>query len=239
MAKKNVVKSVNLKEMWRTRRWQLVVGLVVLVLLVLFLLRGWIRNTIIPRSAGVFVGNSVQTTADQQLSKLGDPFKTFGYTNINRHDYGGNHTVCTLGVAHLYHTEVNCQSGQSAYNKTTEMGSSKKLNAAAVAAEKALKSNGWDGVYGLGGSRYTSLTRLVKSVTNGIDYQPDAFYQKHVGNITCTFDSIDSFSKPGAPAISSHYSCSRTIDVLGSPWVVDSAGNLILPGEKQGLPFPD
>lgn len=94
------------------------------------------------------------------------------------------------------------------------------MNAEAEKTLGLLKSNGWSGEYGTK-SIYTSLVTLVKNVNSGIDYTPDAAYEKTIGDINCLFDSNTAFSSPKPPAISSNLYCTREVYMFGKPNVED------------------
>lgn len=190
-------------------------GLTLLILVVIiglaFFGRGWIRKTAEPKVVAVTSGSSVRKTAEQQLNILGNPLEQMGYKNISKS------SVCFMATARSIHTEVTCNYVLSAYSKISDLKNSYQLNSKAATIETALKNNGWEGIYGLGASPYTSLTRLSKSLSSGIDYQPDAAYIKSIGKITCIFDSNTAYSHPAPAAISSRYVCSKAFEVFGSP----------------------
>ncbi|HVX58503.1 MAG TPA: hypothetical protein VG964_02075 [Candidatus Saccharimonadales bacterium] len=193
-------------------RNKLVLFLLVLVVLVglVYLGRGWIRKTAEPKAVAVTSGRSVKSEAEKQLSALGDPMARLGYPNEKKT------FNCFMATARSIHTEVTCTYVIDVYAKVSDLKDNPNLNTEAAGIEKSLKANGWDGTYGLGASPYTSLTRLAKSLTSGIDYQPDAAYAKNIGKITCFFDSHTAYSHPAPAAIGSSYICSRTYDVFGS-----------------------
>lgn len=200
----------------------LILLIIIVIVGLVYFGRGWIRKTAEPKVIAVTFGSSVKKTAEQQLNNLGNPLEQMGYKNIAKS------SKCFMAKARSVHTEVTCNYVLSAYSKISDLKNNSQLNTGAAGIEKALKANDWGGTYGLSASPYTSLTRLSKSLTSGIDYQPDAAYFKTIGKLTCSFDSNTAYSHPAPAAVSSQYVCSRTFAPLGSPWQKDKNGNSYL-----------
>ncbi len=182
-------------------------GLIVIVLL-LFVFRGWFRVTVIPKSFSMFYNNGIQTTLDNEMSNLQNPFVKLGYTSVNKIGTG-----CSLQQAQSIHTEIDCSAERHGYTKTPKSSTGEaNLETQAQNIQNALQKNGWQD-----GGNGVTLTSLVDGTYHGIDYSPDAYYEKVVGNYDCVFDTTVAYANPNPAAISSTFSCDRTVDILGAP----------------------
>ncbi len=192
----------------------IVPGVVALVLTLGFLFRGWVRVTVVPKTVTAMYGGSIQHAVDDELNKLQNPLEALGYKNIEKKP-----VRCVLGYTKGFTTEINCGVEFSAYYEVSQNEADKaNLSKNAEKLQALLQQNGWDGEYGDMGD-YTSLKKLVSNINNGIDYTPDASYQKDIGSVHCLFDSNTAFSSPKPAAISSHIFCSRTFDMFGKPYL--------------------
>jgi hypothetical protein len=184
-----------------------VLGSIVVVLILIFLFRGWFRVTVIPKTAGQFYSNGVKDTANKEATALNNPFGTLGLATPKTSD------VCTLQQAQSIHTEINCYTNQEGYTKLpTSFTGLVNIQKQTSSLQTLLNSNGWQA-----GSNGVTLTSLINGTAKGIDYSPDAFYQKIIGNTDCTFDTMIAYANPQPPAIRVTFSCSRTINFLGAP----------------------
>lgn len=193
-------------------KW-LIAGIVVVILLALgYLLRGWVRATVLPESADIIYGRSVSKLYQEEMDKLQDPTALLGY---------GDNDIkaekdCTRSFASGLKTQIICTYGVEA-SKQINLQDKDQLNANATKLQDALKANGWQGTYSDTGDPYTSIVKLMSSLTNDIDYQPDATYTKDIGNTTCTLSTVTAYSKPNPSAMATRAYCLRTINFVGDP----------------------
>lgn len=190
----------------------LAVGLVVGFVIFVFVFRGWVRMTLIPKTIVAVHGNSAHKAFVKETDKLQNPLALLGYKSLESEEGG-----CSTSLAQGISTQVICSYDVRAYAEIDQDSQSKAgLNANAEKLQNLLLENGWEGEYSDNGV-YTSLRKLVSSITAGIDYQPDATYQKQIGHVLCFFHSNTAFSTPKPPAIATQISCSRTFNFLGKP----------------------
>lgn len=186
------------------------ITVVVIVVLAdaLFLARGWLRVTVVPKTATVVYSHSVQSTLDNAVAELGDPLHKLGYSTVHK-----TSARCFMVVAQSIHIEMSCYAAYTMYGTVPTTGDAKtNINTAAATIQKLALGRGWTG-----GGPDNQLTKLVSSVTSNIDYNPDATYQKHIGSTWCTFSSTTAYSRPKPAAMSSSINCSRTVNWLGTP----------------------
>ena len=182
--------------------------------LLLFVARGWLRMTVLPKIVHVTVGSSVEQTYKDEIGKLQDPLTKLGYKNVE-----AAKGTCTTDLARRFKTQVYCTYGVSVSGPVDTSQQNKQQLSTNVAALLALlKSNGWQGDFATSGSESSNnLSTLVSNIASNIDYNPDATYQKQIGDITCTFGNNTAFAKPEPPALATQISCSRYFNVLGEP----------------------
>lgn len=186
------------------------IGILFVSLAVLFVLRGWVRETILPKTIHTIYGSSVSKVYKNEMSKLQNPASLLGYTNSATKD------TCFRVKAKGLKTLISCESSSNNFREITSQDTGILLtNATNLQAD--LKTNGWQGEFTNEGVPYTSLVKLVNSLTSGIDYQPDATYTKKVGDVTCSIGTNTAYSKPNPPAMSTQITCYRTFNVLGEP----------------------
>lgn len=182
-------------------------GVVLLALVVLFFARGWVRTTIIPKTATLFYLGGVQSVVDSQSASLNDPLRSLGFSSIS------TNKSCNLELAQSIHTEVDCDTTEQSYVKLptgTAFASEERVTAS---LQSHLAALGWQA-----GSNGITLTSLIDGTAKGIDYSPDANYEKIVGKHNdCVLDVMIAYANPQSPAIRGTFSCDRTIDFLGMP----------------------
>lgn len=199
------------------RKLLVFLGLLAAFMITVFVFRGWVRMRIIPKTINVVYGNPAQNVFEKEMSKLQNPLALLGYTHPEV-----KMNNCLTSYAQGLSTQVVCSYNIGVYRETPQDTQFKAdLNANADKLQKLLSENVWQGEYSSDG-KYTSLKKLVSSITAGIDYQPDAAYQKQVGNVLCYIDSNTAFSSPQPPAIATQISCSRTFNILGKPRYLDA-----------------
>lgn len=189
-------------QVYRVLTW--VFGLIILLALIIFFARGWIRYTVEPKTAAVFYGQSVQATLDQQTRALGDPLTLLKYTKVDKHA-----VKCGLVFARSFHTQLDCSAMYHSYGPVSS--DKQVLRANAVALQAKLDKAGW------AGNPVMPLTQFINGITDGADYQPDATYLMHFGTTTCMLSTTTAFSKPRPPAMNTDFSCSKTVNLFGNP----------------------
>ncbi len=183
------------------------------LLIVLFLFRGWIRKTVVPAGVQAVYGDSVQSVYQDEVQKLAGPLAKLGPDNTVIRIDG-----CRMLKAADVRIQVECGYEKDKY---LIVGNSEQatnsLKTTAVELQALLKANGWNGVYDNNNPEHTSLVKLFTSVANGIDYQPDAYYEKQVGGVSCWFDANTAFSQPSPAAVSAKLYCSKSFNFIGEP----------------------
>jgi hypothetical protein len=196
------------------------IGGLIILFFILFIVRGWMRVTVIPKTASIFYTNSVKNAQNNELRQLNNPFKTLGATANPKIS-----TSCNLEMAQSIHTEIDCNARQLAYTKlpVTTAGQA-DIQAQAQTLQTLLSIDGWNG-----GSNGVTLASLIDGTAKGIDYSPDANYEKVIGNYDCVFDVMIEYANPQPPAVNISLSCDRTLDVLGAPkneFYISSKGHI-------------
>jgi hypothetical protein len=197
-------------QIYKTLAWTF--GVILLLILILFFARGWVRATVEPKTVQVFHGHSVQTTLDKQIRTLGDPLSSLKYINAKTQP-----SQCTLVRASSFRTEVDCTASVKAFGPVSSDTQTLRTNAAALQAK--LDAAGW------GGNPNMTLIQFINGITAGADNQPDATYTHYFGKDLCMLSTTTAFSKPKPPAMNTVFSCSRTFDLFGSPWPNLPAGS--------------
>ena len=203
-----------------TRNVLVTIGGLIVLLFLLFIVRGWMRVTIIPKTAAIFYTNGIQNTQNNELKQLNNPFKTLSSTANPKTSTG-----CSLELAQSIHTQIDCNVSQLVYAKlpVTAAGQS-SIQAKAQTLQTLLSIDGWSG-----GGNGVTLTSLIDGTAKGIDYSPDAYYEKVIGNNDCVFDVMIEYANPQPPAVNISLSCDRTLDVLGAPkneFYISSKGHI-------------
>lgn len=183
------------------------ISLVVAILIVLFayFYRGWFRATVIPKTTGIFYLSNVNTALDNQSNSLHNPLGALGFSQVTRSK------ICNLQQAQAFYTEVDCNVTLQSYMiLPSNLNSEEKV---AAHLQTNLENSGW-----AGGSNGVTLNSLIDGIARGIDYSPDANYEKIVGGRNdCIIDVMIAYANPQPPAIRGTFSCDRTVNVAGSP----------------------
>lgn len=150
----------------------------------------------------------------KKTGKLQDPLGLLGYKDATPNVSGSD---CYTVVANDLKTQVSCSYTYTlGQDIPTNPEAKQALFANSDKLQTLLQANGWQGEYSNDGE-YTSLIKLVSSLTAGIDYQPDATYQKKIGDVECVFSNNTAFSNPDSPKMSTRFYCSRTFNIFGQP----------------------
>lgn len=169
---------------------------VVILLLVCYLGRGWIRVTAVPAAVQLTYGRQVQNTLNKDYNSL-KPFDTLGMANVKSTD------KCRLLYAKNFKIMVDCTSSYSSFSDKLSPG----LGARAKNLGNSLKNSGWQ-------SGITTIETLGQNIGQGIDWTPDAAYMKQAGKTFCLADFNTAFSKPKPPALNGSVSCSRLVEIF-------------------------
>ena len=183
------------------KKWYFVTPLViVLVIAIVFLARGWVRVTAVPKAQDIYYGRRVNNEFKKQYAALANPLESMGFSSIK-------HTSkCSLSSAQHFELDTICVAESLTYtDKVSSLSPSLEVRAAKL--EAVLKANNWQG-------GNTSITQLGQNITKGIDWTPDADYTKNIGKIYCDIDFNTAFSQPKPAAIAGRMTCYRTIFIL-------------------------
>lgn len=210
LAKKTTTNKNSVLQRPVTRKLIIITATVLVVLFAVYVVRAWLRITVVPGVVSTFQLSSVEETANDELTKLSKPFTALGFGNPET-----TMKDCSMSLAQKFSEVVSCTYTLHAYGPVaTDDAGKQALNARVVELQKQLQANSWQGYYGKGEGT-TSLETLVENLTQGIDYTPDATYAKKIGNVDCRFSSTTAFSKPSPVAINIEFSCTKTISIFG------------------------
>jgi hypothetical protein len=185
----------------KNKNWYVAVPvLVILIIITVFLSRGWLHRTVIPGTVSLAHGHSVQATLDTEYSNLGKPLDILG---LPRHARTGK---CTMVSSQHFKTTMDCSYIYKSYSDKVS-GLKPDLEIRAATLETNLKNKGWTG-------GNTSISTLGQNINKGIDWTPDASYTKQVGKTYCLADFNTAFSKPKPPALSGVVMCSHTFELF-------------------------
>ena len=191
----------------RRARWGTLAGCIVVLMLGLYLGRGWVRFALIPDAATPLYSRGIQHQLTTQNANLSFPY---GLLNIQT---SPSSTTCSLELAQNIHTQLYCQATLGGYTKLPVSASGEAIvKKAAGSIQKTLSTQGWNG-----GSNGVTLTSLIDGIYQGKDYSADAYYEKVTGDYDCTFDTMIAYANPHPPAIDSLLTCVRTVNLFGTP----------------------
>ena len=194
----------------RLKRLGIVLVSAVILVGVLYFARGWLRKSVAPWVVQTTEAKSIQKEAQEELTTLGDPFKSLGYKNIET-----SPVACSLAYASGFTTEVFCGYKVHAYGELSQADADKmSTNLASSTIQSVLQSDGWNGEF-TDTTEYTSLHELVTNLNKGIDYTPDASYWKAIGNTSCSLSSTTAFSSPKPAAMNTEFYCGKLYKMYG------------------------
>ena len=187
------------------------IGVDTIVLVAIAIGVGYTRGPILKVSSHLLYGRHLQAITVSANTAIQNPFELLTATNPKPS------TGCDVIAQRLFSTEVDCQTSMQSYAKLGQTTNDKMSILQSVATiEQALKANGYvSGSYMNG----ATLTSLVSGTYKGIDWSPDASYEKVSGDYDCIFDTQIAYSNLAhqQPAIHLSLSCSRTFDIVGTP----------------------
>lgn len=187
---------------WRIiGEWAVAIPLAVLIVLAAgYLTRGWIRFHAEPALASWSADNT-QKILDTQMHDLNNPLVRLGISQKN------TTKSCVTVYANNFSTQIICSTAYQGYLPDAR-GLNPSLAVRAADLQSSLKTQGWDGAN-------TTLSELGSNISKGIDYTPDATYQKQVGEYNCMVSFTTAFSHPRPPAINGVVSCVRYYGIFG------------------------
>jgi len=198
-SKKNKKTTKNVKAYFKNLYVAAPLFILILVI-VCFLVRGWIRSSVVPEVVSLTYGHSVKTISEKEYSNLNKPFEALGLPDPKIK------SDCTLVYAKRFKMVIYCCYSYSSYSDKIS-GLSPDLGARSQTLAATLKNNGWAG-------GVTNISTLGQNIRKGIDWTPDAAYMKQIGNTFCLADFNTAFSKPKPPALSGSVSCSRSFQLF-------------------------
>lgn len=187
---------------------KIVVGLMSLFILVSLPLAAlWARRNVLPSFAGTFVKDDLERVLDRQYSELGSPLSQFDGPMTE------NYFRCFLAAHDVLRSQVSCTDTSEKVISLGEPADKETVLSKALEIEGKLKEAGY-----AAGSNNITFRGQVAGTYDGIDYSPDAFYQKVVeGKYHCIFNSYIAYSNPDTPKIRIILACEKTVNVLGRP----------------------
>jgi len=190
----------------KNNRRTIVIILSILVSLIMLTAVIWLRYQILPYVTGLLYKTQLTTQLDTQNKQMADPFVQLGNTSTD------TKFSCAVYSSWWYKTEVGCNAVKMKYIKIEDIGNKTSVKTKVDAIESKLKDLGFEG-----GGNGVTFTSLVMGTYDGIDYNPDAFYEKVSNDYHCTFDTNIAYANPSPPAINMTLSCTRTFNILGKP----------------------
>ena len=211
-AKRNGEKSGTLNKLSIYTRLVWVLGAVIVLAAILFLARGWVRNSLEPAYADLLYAHQVQATLDEQGRILHDPLQALGFSK----GITAKSAVCHRSLALSIHTAIDCSASYQAYGPVSSDKATLRKNAVSLQAK--LLQDGWSG------NPVMPLTQFINGITDGADNQPDATYLKHFGSISCMLSPTTAFKSPDTPAMNIVFSCSRDVLLFGNAYTAQRSG---------------
>lgn len=205
------------------------VAIILAVIAGLYFVRSWIRATVVPKTVQAVHLNGVSNAAGSEMAKLGESLGVFGFNTVQPSKH------CTMTAAQGFKEEVTCTyTFENTITFPASESDAKALVTASENVQRALQDNDWQGTY-TNDQPTASLTTLVQNIAKGIDYTPDAAYNKMIGDVTCLFDSNTAFKVPENPEkrMASRFTCSRTFYIFGH---VTQNETLLLPDDVVPAP---
>lgn len=176
------------------------------------------RSGLVPGVAKIVYGSSLRGLYEDERKALGDPSRVLLGVSSDAE-------LTCVSIYEGIKVHVSCDTAMQQYGQLRQ-GQEGKLAAtnAASEVEKALVQSGYEkGIDG--GSNGVTLSSLIGGTYQGIDYSPDAFYSKKVGDALCTFQVTVAYSSPKPAAINVRHVCTREFDPFGVPPMIQSAQN--------------
>ena len=63
------------------KKYIIYTGTLIIIIGLLFVFRGWLRVTVLPKTIGEFYANGVQSTFNKEIADLQNPYKLLAFTN--------------------------------------------------------------------------------------------------------------------------------------------------------------
>lgn len=204
----NTIGALIMKHNLYQKNKKLIIGsCILLILIALPFGVVWSRRNVLPGMTGMFVKNDIQEISKRQYSELGSPMSQFDGNNIEKS------FSCRLDAYQGIHSQIGCSDSSEKIIELSQGESKKATVAKAKEIEDKLLESGY-----IAGTNGVTFSGQVTGTYEGVDYSPDAFYQKVVDNAYhCLFSSYIAYSNPDKPKIRIVMSCSKTVNILGRP----------------------
>ncbi len=204
----NAIGEGGMNKLTKISNKRLVIGGVAVLVLVAGIAIGMGRYSIAGGTASIFYERSLHNVAVAQNSALSHPLTALSGRTATFTD------ECAAVPTNNIKMEINCEASERMYTKLGQSTADKATMLQSVSeVAAALKEEGYQS-----GSNGVTLTNLVVGTYEGKDYTPDAFYEKFIGKVVCTFDTSIAYANPGQPAINISLGCSRLLDPFGKPY---------------------
>lgn len=193
-----MAKKTNKKNQKQT--WIIISAAVFILIVVASLTVG--RNWIV----GNYYRVKIEKTLRNELRPFTAPLNELGFTNLNDIDTKCSYVKYPVAPpADSPHPEggtfFECRTSVNRFVVMSKDAA--KINNNAKQISDLLKANGWN-------TRKDFPTiDWFKKITEGVDYQPDQYSQKQVGDFNCIFDFFTAFSKPDPAAVAFNASCTK------------------------------
>lgn len=109
---------------------------IILILLMAYCLRGWLRTTVVPGFVSHRYSKQIQSVTDDELRKVNKSLKMVGL-ELKRE----KPAECMLDIARRIHTSVWCGVEAEAYNGDADLFIQEKM----IAVKEQLSDQGWRG----------------------------------------------------------------------------------------------
>jgi hypothetical protein len=186
----------------------IITGTVIILLPVLFLLRGWIRTSVVPTYVEATYGKQLSKIVDQQIMPLHNELASLGLTFKEYENYVPG-KKCGLAYFSIIQETVVCSTG---YHAEIAGPSQEQKNALAMrgnAFEQRLKDSGWSAEHGY----------YAKSINLFFDTGYAAVsYKKQVGSTLCDLNfswQPEATYASELPSLSIDTSCRRDVKFFG------------------------
>lgn len=151
----------------------------------------------VERAKTAYYGREVRAALTTENTKLGDPLKTLGFSDIK------NKSTCAESDVPAGDSRLTCSAGKESYTVFQDEAAKTLAITKAKELSNQLKLNGWhQGDY--------EVSKWFEDVLNNkADYNPDAFHFKDLGEIFCVLDFFVAYSNPATPAIRATIDCNE------------------------------
>lgn len=184
--------------------WAITGALVILVIL-LFICRGWIREKFLPNQVSYFAKKSMEKAYTQSHGSLAQPLRELQVSLA-----ANVHTACRLYGAKSVQTAVTCDnSAGDIMDISAEYIDRFKQNS--ITIEQQILQRGWTKTW----NEQQPINELFKNPNN--DASVGVNYEKKYGKNTCELSLFYNANEKNPSKLHSILSCNRLIYYLGNP----------------------